>query len=372
MGGAEHGPSLGDAASLDGLLREAATDAEAQLRSPRVNVVMTLAAAALAAGPFVPHARGTAALVVTCAWIVFEAANVAFHRLGDEHPVYRVLAPLDELCQLGAVLALIHLCGTASTPLWLFGLAKAFVWHARTRRRMLAGLAVLVGAYAALAVALVLVGRVADAAFAGLALFASTIAHTSSARAVVRGAAMKAERDLLERGLRDASIQQSRDRIAREIHDGVGADLTALLLRLRREARRGARPNAAALAEAAQGILDELRGVVWSLRNEQGTLGELAKLIDVTCRRLAGPVTYVRSMPVEESRRAIGPGAALEALEAARTLVSSAVTRPGVTRIELTLSALDALTIAVRHDGASAPIEAPAVSIALDGAALRA
>jgi signal transduction histidine kinase len=347
-------------------MREATREAEAQLRSLRVNVVTSLAAVVLAAGLFVPQARGAAALVVLLAWLVFEAATVTFHRFGDQHPAYRVLSMLDELCQVSAVLALIYLSGSASTPLWIFGFAKAFVWHARTKARLRTALVVAIGAYGALAAALLAAGRIADAAFTGLALFAVTIGHTASARAVVRAAEIKAERDLLEREARDASIQHGRDRIAREIHDGVGADVTALLLRLRREARRRTHPNAAALAERAQGILDELRGVVWSLRNEQGTLAELGKLIDATCRRVAGEITYVRSTPAGESQRTIGPGAALEALETARALIADAVAEPGVTRVELTLSALDALTVAVRHDGTNAPLAVAAVSIALD------
>ena len=367
MGRAERGASLSETASLDALMREATSSAEAQFRSLRVNVVTSLVAVALAAGPFVPQARGAAALVVFLAWLVLEAATFAFHRFGDQHPAYRALSTLDELCQVSAVLSLIYLSGSASTPLWIFGFAKAFVWYARTKARLRTALVVAIGAYGALAVALLAAGRIADAAFTGLALCAATIGHTTSARAVVRAAEITAERDLLERETRDASIQRGRDRIAREIHDGVGADVTALLLRLRRETRRRTHPNAAALAERAQGILDELRGVVWSLRNEQGTLAELGKLIDATCRRLAGDITYVRSTPAAEGQRTIGPGAALEALEGARALITEAVAAPGVTRVELTLSALEALTIAVRHDGANAsPLEAAAVSIALD------
>jgi hypothetical protein len=366
VGRAERGASLSEAASLDAMLREAATSAEAEFRSLRVNVVTSLAGVALVAGPFLPQARGAAATVVFLAWLVLEAATLAFHRLGAEHPAYRVLSILDELCQVSAVLWLIYRSGSASTPLWLFGFAKAFVWHARTKTRLRTALVVAVGAYGALAVALLAAGRIADAAFTCLAAFAATIGHTTSARAVVRAAEIKAERDLLERETRDASVQQSRDRMAREIHDGVGADVTALLLRLRREARRRTHPNAAALAERAQGILDELRSVVWSLRNEQGTLAELGKLIDATCRRVAGDITYIRSTPAAESRRTIGPRAALEALESARALITEAVAQPGVTRVELRLSALAALTIAVCHDGANTSLEAATVSIALD------
>lgn len=365
MGGAERGPALIPSLSREALLAASEDRAEAVRRGARANVATTVAALLLAAIPIAQHDRRASMAIVLGAWLVFETATIAFHRLGPAHVAYRALATLDELTQLSAVLALVYLHGSAATPLWLFAFARAFAWQARAPVHMRTARLALYVTHGALALALLAAGRFADAAFTGLALLASSLAHVTSVRTVVRTAHLRAERDRLACTLRDTSLQKSRERIAREIHDGVGADVTALVLRLRREARHGGSPGAGALAERAQGILDELRGVVWSLRNEQGTLAELGKLIDATCRRLVGTGTYVRETPAEDGRVAIGPRAALEALEGARTLVEAAVACPGASHVALTLSAKDALVIAVAHDGEEAPDDARALRIAL-------
>lgn len=280
--------------------------------------------------------------------------------------MYNALDMLDELLRPGSVLALVYLSGTAVTPLWLYCFANAVVWQARTTSRRRMASAALIGLHLVLALALVASGRLADAAFTGLSLIAIRIAHTASSQALVRAASLREERDRLERRLRDAHLQESRDRLARELHDGLGAEVTALLLRLRREARHGTRADAAALTGRVQDVLDELRGVVWSLRNEQGTLAELGKLIDASCRRMVEAISYRRHTPPDQAQRRIGSSAALDALEAARALVIAAVSQADVTSIDLTLSAQAQLEIQIRHDGSSQLARA---SILLDDSA---
>lgn len=311
---------------------------------------------------------------VLSAWALRLAAALVLRRSGPRSPAYAAAAALVDLGSLSVVFALVLVGGTAATGLWLFAFAHAFVWHPRSAERLRAALGALVVAHAGLAVAFLVRGHPADATFTLLVLCACLLSHTSSARAVRRVAELRAESAALEARLVDANLQERRERFARDLHDGLGAELTALLLRLRREAREGSDPRAAELAAATQEILDELRGVVWSLRNEQGTLAELGKLVDASCRRLVGPLAYARTTPAAAARRAVGAGAAVAILSAARGAVAELARAPGVTAVALRLFVDDDLVLHVDglRDDAIVAAEAVRVPLGAPGADVRA
>jgi signal transduction histidine kinase len=177
--------------------------------------------------------------------------------------------------------------------------------------------------------ALLASGRIADGAFTVLVILGVIALHSMTARTLATGFRMRAERKVLERRLHEANLSGDRDRIARELHDGVGADVTALLLRLRAHAKAGTNPKAAVFCERAQAILDDLRGVVWSLRSDPGTLGELGKLIDATCRHLREASGYERVMDHAQSQEPVGPEAALTTLALMRELSRGAAAGKG-------------------------------------------
>ena len=244
-----------------------------------------LASSSLTPGELTP---ALAIPIVAVAWGAFELACSLYRRLGPAHPAYRISAALDEGCRSAALMALLVLAGSASGLFLLVSLARGCAWHPepearRPRTRWLQGAAHLFVALACLAA-----GRHGSAMVVLLALAAYLLVHRMTVNAQNRSVRVRVERDRLEQALVGAELGNLRGRRAREIHDGVGADLMALVLQLRRAS--AAAPNVLALASEAQAVLEDLRGVVWSLKKEQGTLGELAKLLDAKCARLCGAV----------------------------------------------------------------------------------
>lgn len=345
-------------AELERALQRSAAALEERWRSPSVNLAVTAIIAIAIAGAVLPglpwRTSGRGALAVGLAWGIFELATLAHHALGPRHPRSLWISRLDTFTRYLAPLALIDFGGTGASPLWLVGMVNAFVWSARPVPSLRFEVACIVISHAALGAAFLVAGRVGDAWLAVLVLLASTGGHTMSARMVMRAARTRAERDVIERHLHEASLLQDRERMARELHDGVGADVMALVLRLRRAAERGTHPNAERLAARARALLDELRGVVWSLRNEQGTLAELGKLVDANCRSVLGGSGYARATPAEQGLRPIGPAASLTAIAVARELVRVAAGRAEERQLQLTLTATDALRLRV-EGAASSP-----------------
>jgi hypothetical protein len=104
------------------------------------------------------------------------------------------------------------------------------------------------------------------------------------------------------------------------MHDGFGADAMALLLRLRRTAEETGSEEHAVLRDRAQQVLDEVRTVVWSLRSNQGTVGELGKLVGVMCRRESQDAAYIAPGP-DVASCTVDPVSALQAVRKAREVL---------------------------------------------------
>lgn len=291
-------------------------------------------------------------------WAAYVIASVA-RRVGPDSAFATVTSVIEACVLRSALLVLIWFSGSAASPLWVASMIQSFVWTAKPPARARVDRGALVASYAALALAFFVSGKAGDAALTVLVFCASMAGHTLTARMAARSARVRAERDVTERRLQSAMLRQDRERMAREIHDGVGADVTALLLRLRRAARSGD-PKATGLAEKAHDLLDELRGVVWSLRNEQGTLAELGKLVDATCRGVRGGIAYERTTPLEQAQEPIAPSAALAVLSVARELVRAAA-RSGVTKIGVTLAIAEDLEVTVEDDGPTLSPDALAI-----------
>ncbi len=340
------------------LAAHAAARDDARRRALSTNAITTLVAVAFATGPLWARAIGFgsvplahAAWAMLAAWLAFEAHVLALATLGASHPATRGFYVIDELARYAAPLSLIYFSGSASSMLWVVTLGKSFAFPPRTPQRARIDFMLSLVAHAGLLVAFIATGRIADGAFTGLVVLTVFPLYGAAETTLARQFHMRAERNLIEHELRESTLARDRDRIARELHDGVSADVNALLMRLRELGESGADPKAVALAERAQVVLDELRGVSWSLRNEQGTLAELGKLIDATCRRARGGLSYTRTPNREQGLEHIDAHAALTALSAARELVRAAATTDARS-IKLALHATNALELRLECDGA--------------------
>jgi two-component system, NarL family, sensor histidine kinase DevS len=104
--------------------------------------------------------------------------------------------------------------------------------------------------------------------------------------------AVRSERERLALQLEHERSARDRERIARDLHDSLGAQLSlaavyADLLEQRREDPQAVKQLSQALAEAAEQSLLDLRELIEGLTPEGLTLSELVSLLRGRCERLA-------------------------------------------------------------------------------------
>lgn len=300
-----------------------------------------------------------AVAVVGTGFAVFLLACAAFHFSGPGSRAYRMLSAADGFTQYAVVLTLVQLSGTAFSILWAIIMARSFEWTPAPPRRVPLTVVQIITTHVVCTAVFLLRGHVADAAFTGLVLMACQAAQSIVSRAGASSLELRADHVLLQQQLEQTVVNDERDRVARELHDGIGADVTAILMELRRIAERTAEPGTdqarvRVLATRAQGILDGLRRMVWSLRNEQGTLGEVAKLLEVKCRNAFPNVTLERAIPMAQASQAVNSGMALSILRVADELLTALPTTTETVR--LVLRADEALTLTAETAEGAAPV----------------
>ncbi len=283
------------------LTAEAYARSAAEARSLRSWGRLALAVVALALVPLTPLGPWLlgpltvldVVVLMAPAWALGAVVMWLQHHVEDRSGPGLMLALGLEVGRQAALMGVLAASGRAAeSPLWLVSLWRSFSWAPRPRAQQRGVLVVWALSHLWLALVLLHRGDGGGVVMAVLVAIACVTTATMTSDSLERDLTVRAERQVLEARLSETSVVQERNRIAREVHDGVGADVMALILRLRRAAE--AHPEVTPLLDRAQGIMTGLRNVVWSLRNERGTLGELCKLLDARCGVLCRGVHYQR------------------------------------------------------------------------------
>ncbi|MTD43828.1 HAMP domain-containing protein [Conexibacter sp. W3-3-2] len=160
-----------------------------------------------------------------------------------------------------------------------------------------------------------------------------------------------------------SALEDERRRIARDLHDQIGQDLTALLMQLDRMRDH---PEAAAARELARDILGEVRGVVSALRPDPLEELGLAEALRSMCSRLdvvGGPAIDCR---VEEDLPPLPADGQTAIYRVAQEALTNALRHARATTVSLTLGTEGAQDVVLRvvDDG-------PPTGRLVEGAGLR-
>ena len=149
-------------------------------------------------------------------------------------------------------------------------------------------------------------------------------------------------------------VAQERDRIARDLHDGVGAELASLIWRVRRLASDPTNPPSPADVEALErrvlDTIDELRDIVLALRPEPMSWDEVTTLLRERCQEMCGAIEFeltVEGSPDRPTLDAVFPDLIRIVLELVRNAVRHAVP----TSINVRIEAAGGLRLCVSDDG---------------------
>ncbi len=282
-------------------------------------------------------------------------ATLAFHRAGALSPWYRIAERLESVVSVGAALALILASGSSVSVFWL--LFVMFIADtANNGYDVEWSLAVYGVSTAALAMLFGIGGQVEDAGitlalgvFGGCTIWALGVSVRRRLRA-------EAERALLRDKLSGVLVERERDRIARDLHDGVAADLSALVWRARAlKAQMGA-PGAADvvddLVSDAKRSLDDLRDVVGAM---SGASQDWRSFTEELAARVAGLASGVLAHEVvcvdEEGAVEVPVETRVQVLRIVQEAVQNAARHAHASAVRVELSRGSALELRISDDG---------------------
>jgi len=252
-----------------------------------------------------------AALLLLKALAAVGARRLAFAGIAQSW-----IATLADLAPRGALLVVMFTTKTPSTALWALLLILPMTLRPRSGRDVRLLMFAVFALDVVMLAALLWAHRRGQAAFFVVVTLSSWFGLWVSLSLFVRGLQVRCERSVLARRLRVVKSEEERRRIARDLHDGVGADLAALLLQLRMSSSSLGHTTAARLESSVRQALQQIREVVWWLKRAEGTLEELGKLIDVRMRRRLGEATRVQRLRSRHRACALTAAASVAALAA--------------------------------------------------------
>lgn len=292
--------------------------------------------------------RGQSALKVLLAlwWLVAVASSIAVRLTGSTRWV-RGLAVLEEV--VGAWASVVAVFASAPplvSPVWLVTVARSFAWLPRRGEAVLAGRWGRITAHLALAGWWAGTEHLSGAAIILALLATQMVVLEISTQLVRQRLELAAEAEGLHVELESLQMRQENDRIARELHDGLGAELVALMLSL-----RGKGPSAEAHTRQVLNLLEELRSVVWALRGGRGSFSEFEKLL---CARARMTVSahVVASSELRDRAAVVEPDAAIAILAAVHEVLSKAAALAGLSDLRISLEARPTLAVTLHFPGA--------------------
>ena len=291
-------------------------------------------------------------------------ATAVFHATGPSRAYWWADA-IEIWCSVGVVLALVYATGSALSVFWLFFLIHGFFsatsdpWpHTHEAWPYVVGPLALALAF------LVGDGTPADAAIS-VALGACQVwLVTLLARTTRRVEALMVENAALAADLAAVRVREERGRIARDLHDGLGAALTSMLWQARALEAAADGPTserAAALRARVAASVEELRNIVSTFRPRARAWPTFVDELAQRCQAVARVPVVVEAMAGSDALVVPGP-AASDGLLAALELVRNADRHAEAGQIALRVEGGARLRIVVEDDGNGLPAHALATS----------
>lgn len=297
-----------------------------------------------------------AGLMLVEALVITAATVSARHFGGVLGRAHRVSEQIETLVTAGVLSALIYGSGSAISIFWL--LTVLHLSHgapdagsARFMQRCHAGCLALV------AVAFALDDKVADAVIVVFFCALVQLLSWAQSKSAQGALAAQAERNVLRRRLEQVLVERERQRIARDLHDGLGGQLAALAWAA--EALLAEQPHAPELktiAERARGGLHELRWLMGDLKQASMSLEQLASSLRSGGARIAPP--HVSYSVEHRGELTLSPELCYQLSLMVREATLNSFRHAEATRVTVTLLHEAGLTVRVSDDGRGLPADA--------------
>lgn len=239
----------------------------------RLALTAGVCALVLLASVTAPVVLGGAGPATILPWVVAIATmgvltNLLYRR-GHTSPLFRVSWALEGFLQSVAIAAVLYATRNAASALLGVAMFSALRWTPTVAGKIPLGMLQTSVAYGGLTLWFAYDGLGADATVVAATMLTALTLLQSASKAAHQTITLTIATAESERELAEAELRNERARLARELHDGVGADVVALIMELRRHEGRTASPGAAALARRAEAVLEVLRAAIRWLRMEE-------------------------------------------------------------------------------------------------------
>lgn len=289
------------------------------------------------------------AVAIGAFWLVMIAGAIVWRRCGPQSRAYQRFDRIETAFTQLAVLALVFRSGRGDSFFWVPAIAHMMILGGYTSNvRFNIGLLVTLPVLLASAFAVTsnLGAAVLAIVIGAIGLYIYWLALTVARKL----AAAEAE-------LGETRLREDRQRIARDIHDGIGADLAALDWRL-----RGLRGDPAMRAEIDELVARlghgsaELRTIVWALRTPTRSWTEVVAYLRQRALELCGDTIRCELVDDGDPSGTHAGEVAVDYMRAVLEMVRNAVRHAGARRIRVVLrSAADGLSAIVEDDGRGLP-----------------
>lgn len=304
------------------------------LRGPLGILLAAVFAAGVSLLPMIPDVRAVVRVgplavgAAMSAFIMLMIAGAFAYRLGIDSRAYRIFDRAETATIQAMMLGLVYAGDRGDSLFWVFAIVHAMILggYATHTRFNIATFCTLT---CALAIAFVVSDNIGAAVLSlgigALELYVYWLALTVSRKL----SATEAE-------LAETRVREERERIARDIHDGLGADLAALDWRL-----RGPRNDATLkhevdelVARLGQGSA-ELRTIVWALRTPSRSWADVVAYIRQRAHEICGDKLSLEL--IDEGGHELAGEQALDYMRAMLELVRNAVRHSGASQLRVVL-----------------------------------
>jgi signal transduction histidine kinase len=354
------------------LLDERAQSAAEAYRSNGVGAVLLATWVVLGVVPLAPSLRAAlhlswrdvVSLLVPVA-AAYVSATALHRRAGPRAAAYRAFDFVESATWLASAAALVVRSGTGQSFFWL--LVFAWIPLKAWGRERLRDAAMLVIACAAVVIAFAVRGQRADAV---LAIGASGLALVvwAAQQALARELAeVDRARDGTQVLVVERKVQSERGRLARDLHDGLGAELSALVWRARalQEEVEGeaTRQEIERFIDRVRLGTDELRSIVWALRAPTEAWDDTVAYLRTRCQELgAGEVDVtLRDLGAPATMKLSGE-LRMQLVRIVQEAVRNAVRHARCANVRIALAADRDIRASIVDDGCGIPAEALATS----------
>lgn len=287
----------------------------------------------------------------------------AYRRWGVDSRVFETLDVLETAVMEAGIAFVIVASGRSSHVFWIFYITHVLALSLRPRMRAV-DVATVLGMPVVVTLWQYVAAGPGSAVFPALMVLlgATLLGYGSGFQRRITDLLLSRER--LQREVSALRLENERRRIARDLHDGVTADLAAIAWRAdalsRREPQNPLSAELSSLGRRARSAIDEARAVVWALRGEDTQWSNLMSQVAIRLSELCQGGPELELELQRDCDQPISCTLSVDVMRIAQEAVRNALQHADASHVWVRAQIGDEIFLCIRDDGKGLSAEAAA------------